>query len=128
LLGFRESNGNFYFIDPSVINSDGRMVPTDTLANTPFTGQVFFNPGAGQVGNLEVNLFDGPSQFITDLSVAKRTRIGGRYGVEVRADIFNLFNTKNWTFNDIDINNLQAGRITGTGAARLMQFSAKFDF
>ena len=128
LLGKREANGNIYFIDPSVIGSDGRMVAADSLSGAGFNGQVFFNPGPGEVGGLEVNLFEGPSQFVTDLTVQKRVRFGGRYGVLARADIFNLFNTVNWNFGDIDINSTTAGRITGTGGARLMQFSVKFEF
>ena len=104
------------------------MVAPDTLSGAGFTGQAFFNPGAGDVGSFEVNLFEGPSQFVTDLTVQKRVRFGGRYGVIARADIFNLFNTVNWNFGDIDINSTTAGRITGTGGARLMQFSVKFEF
>jgi hypothetical protein len=128
LLGVREANGNIYFVDPSIIGSDGRMVAPDSLTGTGFNGQVFFNPTAGEVGSIEVNLFEGPSQFVTDFTVQKRVRFGGRYGVTARADVFNLFNTVNWTFNDIDINSTTAGRITGTGGARLMQFSVKFEF
>ena len=128
LFGVREVDGNIYFIDPSVIGGDGRMVAPDSLSGAGFNGQAFFNPGAGDVGSLEVNLFDGPSQFVTDLTVQKRVRFGGRYGVIARADIFNLFNTVNWDFGDIDINSTTAGRITGTSGARLMQFSVKFEF
>ena len=128
LFGVHEANGNIYFIDPAVIGSDGRMVAPDSLSNAGFNGQAFFNPGAGEVGGLEVNLFEGPSQFVTDLTVQKRVRFGGRYGVIARADIFNLFNTVNWSFGDIDINSTTAGRISGTGGARLMQFSVKFEF
>ena len=51
-----------------------------------------------------MNLFEGPSQFVTDLTVQKRVRFGGRYGVIARADIFNVFNTVNWSFGDLDIN------------------------
>ena len=128
LFGVREANGNIYFVDPAIIGSDGRMVAPDSLSGASFNGQVFFNPAAGEVGSIEVNLFEGPSQFVTDFTVQKRVRFGGRYGLTARADIFNLFNTVNWTFNDIDINSTTAGRITGTGGARLMQFSVKFEF
>ena len=52
-----------------LIGSDGRLVAPDSLCGAGFNGQAFFNPGAGEVGNLEVNLFEGPSQFVTDLTV-----------------------------------------------------------
>ena len=95
LFGVRELNGIMYFIDPKVIDTTGRAVGPDTLAGTGFNGQVFFNPGAGQVGSMEILQFDGPSQAVTDLSISKRFRIASRYGVTFRADIFNLFNTVN---------------------------------
>jgi hypothetical protein len=129
LFGVRElPDGRISYIDPSIIGSDGRLVAPESLAGTPFNGQAFFNPGAGEVGNLKVNLFEGPSQFVTDLAVSKRIRFGSRYNIMARADIFNLFNTVNWDFADLDINDNTAGIIDGTGGARLMQFSLKFEF
>lgn len=91
-------------------------------------GRRFPTPAPGDVGTIAINAFEGPSQFVTDLAISKRFRIGGRYGISVRADIFNLFNTLNWNFGDIDINSTTAGRITGTGGARLVQFSGKIEF
>ena len=104
------------------------MVGPENAGNSGFDGQAFFNPGAGDVGNLPINYFDGPSQFVTDLAVSKRVRFGRDTAFQVRADIFNLFNTVNWNFGDIDINSTTAGRITGTGGARLVQFSVRLDF
>ena len=129
LFGVREtSDGRIFFIDPAVVNSDGRLVAADSLTGAGFAGQAFFNPGAGEVGSIGINAFEGPSQFVTDLAVSKKIRFGSRYNFQLRADIFNLFNTVNWNFGDIDINSTTAGRITGTGGARLVQFSAKFEF
>jgi hypothetical protein len=129
LFGVRDVNGTMYFIDPKVIDTSGRGVGADTLTGTGFAGQAFFNPGAGDVGSMQVLAFDGPSQFLTDLSISKRFRIGGRYGVSFRADIFNLFNTVNFTLNDLDVNNTNFGKLTSTNTgARLVQFSGKIDF
>jgi Carboxypeptidase regulatory-like domain/TonB dependent receptor-like, beta-barrel len=130
LFGVRElADGRIFFIDPKVVNpNDGRLVAPDSQSGAGFNGQEFFNPAAGQVGSLEVNLFEGPSQFVTDFTVQKGIRFGGRYNTIIRADVFNLFNTVNWNFGDLDINSTTAGRITGTGGARLMQFSIKFEF
>jgi hypothetical protein len=131
LLGVRDVNGTVYFIDPKVIDAaTGRAVAPDSLSNTGFAGQVFFNPGVGEVGSLEILAFDGPSQFLTDLSASKRFRIGGdRLGFSVRADIFNLFNTVNFFLGDTDVNSTNFGKISDTNTgARLVQFSAKIDF
>jgi len=128
LLGYFEQDGNIYFINPNVVHSSGRLVGPDTLSGQGFDGQVFFNPGAGEVGSLVVNIFDGPSQFVTDLAISKRVRFSSRYNLLLRADVFNVFDTVNWDFGDIDINSTTAGRITGAGTARLVQFSAKIEF
>jgi hypothetical protein len=131
LLGVREVDGTLYWIDPSVTDPNtGRAVGPDTLANAPgFSGQVFFNPMAGEVGTLPILSIDGPSQFLTDLSISKRLQIRGRLGLKIRADVFNLFNTVNFFVGDADINSTTFGRIGSTTTApRIAQFSLKLDF
>jgi hypothetical protein len=131
LLGVRESNGSVYWIDPKVIDPNtGRAVGPDNLANAPgFNGQVFFNPMAGEVGTLDILVFDGPSQFVLDLSVSKRVRVWRGTGFQIRADIFNLFNTVNFYVGDDDINSATFGRITDTNTApRVVQLVVKLTF
>jgi len=131
LLGIRDVNGSIYWIDPSVIDPNtGRAVGPDTLTNAPgFNGQAFFNPMAGEVGNLEILSFDGPSQFTADLSVSKRVRVWKQAGLRVRADIFNLFNTVNFYVLDDDINSSTFGRVNDTTTnPRLVQLVIKLDF
>jgi hypothetical protein len=131
LLGVREANGNIYWIDPAVIDPNtGRAVGADTLANAPgFTGQVFFNPMVGEVGNLEILSLDGPSQFVLDVAFAKRLPAWRRTGLQLRADILNLFNTVNFWVADDDINSTTFGQITDTNTApRVLQLVIKFDF
>ena len=56
---YKKPDGTIYWIDPKVLNSDGRAVGPDNLGNTAgFAGQVFFNPGPGEVGNVPVMAFD----------------------------------------------------------------------
>ena len=61
----KTADGTIYWIDLKVINpATGRAVGPDTLDNAAgFAGQVFFNPGAGEVGNLPVMAFDAPSDL-----------------------------------------------------------------
>ena len=76
LIGvFKQPDGKIYWIDPKVIDpATGRAVGADNLGNTAgFAGQVFFNPAAGEVGNLPVMAFDGPPQFSIDLALSKRS-------------------------------------------------------
>ncbi len=131
LLGVREANGNVYWIDPKVIDPNtGRAVGADNLTNAPgFSGQVFFNPMAGEVGNLGILAFDGPSQFVVDLSLSKRVRVWRATGLRIRADVFNLFNTVNFFVGDDDINSTTFGQITDTNTSpRTVQLVIKFDF
>ena len=131
LLGVREVDGRLYWIDPSVIDPNtGRAVGPDTLTNAPgFDGQVFFNPMAGEVGTLKVLGFDGPSQFVMDLAIAKRIRVRDRLALQLRADVFNVFNTVNFFVGDYDINSPSFGRIVATSTyPRFVQLVVKLEF
>ena len=130
-LGVREANGNVYWIDPALIDpSTGRATGADTLTNAAsFPGQVFFNPTAGETGNLDILAFDGPSQFVVDLSLAKRVRVWRRAGLQLRADVFNLFNRVNFFVGDYDINSPTFGQITDLNTdPRVVQLVVKLDF
>jgi hypothetical protein len=90
---------------------------------------VFFNPMAGEVGNLPILAFDGPPQFVTDLSASKRVRVWKSAGLQIRAELFNVFNTVNFYVADDDINSTTFGRINDTTTgARLLQLAVKLDF
>jgi hypothetical protein len=128
---FKTPDGTIYWIDPKVINpATGRAVGPDTLDNSAgFPGQVFFNPGPADVGNLPVMAFDAPRIFNMDLALSKRTRIADRYNVEFKAEAFNLTNSVSFTNGDEDINSTTFGQITGVAVgSRVMQFSVRFDF
>jgi hypothetical protein len=50
-------------------------------------------------------------------------------GLQLRADVFNLFNTTNFFVADYDINSTTFGQITDTNtSARVVQFVLKLDF
>ena len=74
---------------------------------------MFFNPAAGDVGNLPVMAFDGPPQFRMDLALSKRFRFADRYSFEFKAEAFNLTNTPSFFRGDMNINSTTFGRITG---------------
>jgi hypothetical protein len=132
LLGiYKMPDGKIYWIDPKVIDpATGRAVGADNLGNDAgFDGQVFFNPAAGQVGNLSILAFDGPPQFRIDMALSKRFRFLDRYSFEVKGEAFNLTNTPSFFRGDMDINSTTFGRLTSTNVdTRIWQFSARFDF
>ena len=64
-----------------------------------------------------------------DLALSKRTRIAGRFNLELKAEAFNLTNSVSFTNGDENINSATFGQITGVAVgSRVMQFSARFDF
>jgi hypothetical protein len=131
LIGIQKVGNKIYWIDPKVIDpTTGRAVGADNLGNTAgFAGQVFFNPAAGQVGNLPVLAFDGPSQFRIDLALSKRISLPGRYRLELKGEAFNLTNTPSFFRGDIDINSNTFGQLTQVNvAARVVQLSARIEF
>lgn len=131
LLGVYKVENRVYWIDPKVINAaTGRAVGADNLNNSAgFDGQVFFNPAAGEVGNLPILAFDGPPQFRIDLALSKRFRFLDRYAFEIKGEAFNLTNTPSFFRGDIDINSTTFGRLTSVNvASRVVQLSARFDF
>ena len=66
-------------------------------------GLLFLNPAAfatpapGAFGNLERNSIHGPSFRQVDLMFGKRLPIGGPTAIELRMEIFNVFNTDNFS-------------------------------
>ena len=131
LLGiYKMPDGRIFWIDPRVVDpATGRAVGADNQGNTAgFAGQVFFNPAAGEVGNLPVLAFDGPPQFRVDLALSKRVRFGPR-SLEFKGEAFNLLNTPSFFRGDMDINSTTFGRLTSVNVeSRIVQLSVRFDF
>jgi hypothetical protein len=131
LLGIHKlDDGRIFWIDPKVVGTDGRAVGGDNLNNTAgFAGQVFFNPVAGEVGNLPILEFDGPSQFRIDLALSKRFRITDQHRFEVKGEAFNLTNTPSFFRGDMDINSTTFGRLTAVNiGSRVVQLSVRYEF
>jgi hypothetical protein len=131
LLGTYKVDDKIYWIDPKVIDpATGRAVGADNAGNTAgFAGQVFFNPSAGQVGNLPVMVFDGPSQIRLDMALSKRIRFTDKHRLEFKGEAFNLTNTASFFTGDMDINSTTFGRLRSVNVgARVVQLSVRFDF
>ncbi len=66
-----------------------------------------------------------------DLSLARAIKFGGKTDIEVRWDVFNVFNTVNYALpeNVIGEPGTDFGKITNTvGGPRVMQFGARLRF
>src|SRR5262249_37218935 len=70
-------------------------------------GRLFLNPAAfamplpGTFGNLERNSIHGPDFKQADLVISKRIGLARGTNAELRAEIFNLFNTTNFAYDGI---------------------------
>jgi hypothetical protein len=86
-------------------------------------------------GNLGRNAVIGPAFHNTDLSLVRTARPGGRFGVELRVDVFDLFNHPNFGPPGNVVGSPMFGKITRTrlptgeaGSSRQIQLAAKLTF
>ncbi|HJQ23580.1 MAG TPA: carboxypeptidase regulatory-like domain-containing protein [Blastocatellia bacterium] len=64
----------------------------------------FSLPEPGKFGTLGRGTIRGPSTKNVDFSVNKNWRFRERYGVQFRAEMFNIFNHPNFSSNEVDAN------------------------
>ena len=101
----------------------------DPTVDLWFNTADFVAPPQNTYGNAGRGILYGPGHVNFDTSLSKRFASGGGSTVEVRWDVFNLFNHPGFGFPNSTIGNPSAGRITNTIVDnRSMQFALKFNF
>ncbi|MGA9305235.1 MAG: hypothetical protein WBW31_07530 [Candidatus Sulfotelmatobacter sp.] len=146
-------------IDPGLsasINQGGSSLYADVVGSASvshrsnanwFNPAAFANPAPGTFGDAGRNSLTGPGFTDVDFSLAKEFALYESVKLEVRADMFNVFNHINWANpnNDVgsgsspcpptgpnaglDLANCSAGTITSTeGGTRIIQLGAKVRF
>jgi hypothetical protein len=124
-----------YFVSPSIINpADGRAAEFGST----FTNEMFFNPGAGNLGNTQMRMFTGPWQMSWDMSMKKGFRIFERQTLDLHFDFFNFLNHPTFYMSPSDpggsitnftINNATFGKITSMNYnPRIIQIGAYYRF
>jgi len=139
LLGVRMTGDGPYFIAASAIGPGG--FGTAQAGSPPFSGQVFSNPGAGTLGQLQRRMFDGPTVFSMDAALLKDTKINERFTMQLRIEALNVFNhaafavfstegTQFLSSNDnMAINSPLFGQITNMAVTpRRLQFGLRLRF
>ncbi|MBV8841420.1 MAG: TonB-dependent receptor [Bryobacterales bacterium] len=127
LMQFRMTPTGPYFLPASAIGADGRGVAPD--GQPPFSGQLFFNPGPGQVGTLQKRMFTGPRVFAMDAALSKSTKFTERIRAELRLEALNVFNHPTFAIFAQNINSTQFGQITNTAiGARQLQLGLRVMF
>jgi hypothetical protein len=86
-------------------------------------------PAAGRLGSLPQTPVTGPPRLLVDFNMLKRSQVTERIEMELRWEVFNLFNTVNFGMPENNIFSANFGRISQTaGAPRLMQVAMKLNF
>jgi hypothetical protein len=108
--------------------------------NPHAAGHNFFNTSAfasnlscgyevcGVTGSAKQYFFHGPGAINTDAGVEKDTKITESMQLNLRLEMFNVFNHPNFTGVVGDANQGQFGQATNTAPARVGQISGKFIF
>jgi hypothetical protein len=100
------------------LNTAGfRAVPVSTVTNATL-----------RPGTYMLDMARGPASTNVNTTIAKSFGLGSGTRLQVRADIFNVLNHKNWGGPQTAITNVDFGRITSAGGSRTMQFGARLSF
>ncbi len=145
-------------LDPGLASSfnAGSQLYPDLVGNPKVSNQThqqwfnptaFANPTPGTFGNNGRNTLIGPGFANVNFSLAKEFAVRELVKLEIRADMFNVFNHINWANPDanvgystspcapngpnpgLDLADCTAGEVTGTvGATRIIQLGAHVSF
>ncbi len=83
---------------PNLVGDPFSNIPASPngLTQYYFNPAAFAIPAAGTFGNLARNAYYGPWFKTVDVSVFKTTKLTGHTSIQLRAEVFNLFNWVNW--------------------------------
>jgi hypothetical protein len=119
-------NGPFMLPQSAINPADGTGV---NQGGPAFAGELFFNPGPGQLGTLQRRMFDGPWTFDIDASLKKSIDFTERLHLEIRMDAYNALNHATFWSGDQNINSNLFGEVASMFfLPRVTQFSATFKF
>jgi hypothetical protein len=125
----------------STLNGMPNSVRPDVTGPIHITGTVdqWFDPSVfvavDRFGNLGRNAVTGPSFRNTDVSLSKHVTLSGRYRIQLRADVFDVFNHPNFGPPGNIVGSPTFGKITRTrlptgeaGSSRQIQLALKLSF
>ena len=143
-----ETGGTFggFARRPNVVPGVDPYCSNYQVPTCQFNAAAFSTPPAGQYGNAGRNLLRGPHFAQVDASLAKNTRLTERSSLQLRLEVFNMFNFANYAdpsgglscagsvgscaqfgVSNSTVGN-QLGGLLGFGGPRQMQLSARFSF
>ena len=111
------------------VNQVSDNVYGEKSLNSYLNPAAFALPAAGTLGNHQINSIEGPGFWTVDLAVSRLVSLASTKQLELRVEIFNLFNNFNWGLPVTNFNAGTFGKITTAGGdPRIMQFGLKYGF
>ena len=109
---------------------DGTLSKSERTIDRWFDTTAYSRPNPARLGTCGRNTLRGPGLTNFDFSLARTFNYFGEgRSLEVRWEMFNMFNTPQFGLPERNVNSSAVGRITTlAGDARVMQFAAKFNF
>jgi Carboxypeptidase regulatory-like domain len=89
---------------------------------------VAVNPTPGRNGNMSFGYLQSPGSFRFDLNILKSFRLYESLQLQLRADAINVLNKTVWGDPDMNINSTTFGRITTSGAGRIIVLGGRINF
>ena len=93
-----------------------------------YDASAFALPAQFTFGNASRNLLRGPKFASTDLSFMKTVPVGGDVRLQIRVEIFNVFNRVNYGNPNASFGSAAFGSITSAGSMRQLQLGGKLLF
>jgi hypothetical protein len=107
--------------------ANGNLTSGQTI-NHWFDTTAFVAPSQYTFGNSGTGILTGPIYFDVDLSIVRRFRLSERFALDTRGEFFNTFNRANFNTPNASIGTAQAGVISSTLPARVIQVALKVSF
>jgi len=93
-----------------------------------FDTSVFTVPARGKFGSAGRNIIEGPALAVVNAALVKTTQIAERIGIQLRLEVFNLFNRTNYDQPDNFVGSPSFGSILSAAHPRRLQIGLKFLF
>ncbi len=135
-----------FAVRPNVVEGVDPYCSNYSVPDCQFNPAAFEAPPLGEYGNAGRNILRGPNFAQVDASFLKNTRFGENMSLQLRMDIFNIFNFANYADpsgglscsgsvgqcglfgKSLSTVGNQLGGLLGYGGPRQVQLSARFNF
>jgi hypothetical protein len=116
--------GTFAYDRPNVVTG----TPPPGLQTVSYGGQTFAIAPPFTYGNAGRNSLTGPSYASLDAVISKRMELRGTSALDLRLEIFNALNRKNYQIPDSFVDRATFGQSLSAFPPRQLQLAARFTF